>query len=391
MIEPIAHKRNRFRTGSLKIERRQNGSDVYVYRWREPDLCGGTRQRKQVLGTVRELTKTQAQKIAAQYRQVANSPEPVEAAPTLTVEELFSHYKERELGEDSGKAQKPRKAYLYIFSNYILPKWGSLPLRAVKAVAVEDWLKTLPLANGSKAKVREVFGAAFRHAIRHELHSINPIASVRQVRKRAVEPEILEPSETLAILKELGGIEPVRTAFLIAAVMGMRRSEIFGLKWADVDFDRAILHVRRSFVDGVVGPPKTDSSRRPLPIPPPALEAIKAWREKSSYAESDDWMFASDISFGKQPLWPGTLWQRNVTPAIERAGITKPKLGWHSLRRSYASLLLSSGASLRVSMELMRHSTAEMTLSTYAQTVGTEKRDAGEKVALLVLEGGKAA
>ena len=71
--------------------------------------------------------------------------------------------------------------------------------------------------------------------------------------------------------------------------------------------------------------------------------------------------------------------------------MNKPKLGWHSLRRSYASLLLSSGASLRVSMELMRHSTPEMTLSTYAQSIGDEKRDAGERVALLVLEGGKAA
>jgi integrase len=99
----------------------------------------------------------------------------------------------------------------------------------------------------------------------------------------------------------------------------------------------------------------------------------------------------SAISFGKQPHWPGTLWQRNVTPAIEHAGITKPKLGWHSLRRSYASLLLSSGASLRVSMELMRHSTPEMTPATYAQSVGDEKRNAGEKVALLVLGGGKAA
>jgi integrase len=102
-------------------------------------------------------------------------------------------------------------------------------------------------------------------------------------------------------------------------------------------------------------------------------------------------VFASEYHLGKQPLWPGTLWRRNVAPAIERAGITKPKLGWHTLRRSYASLLLSTGASLRVSMELMRHSTPEMTLGTYAQTVGDEKREAGAKVALLVLEGGNAA
>jgi integrase len=386
----LALRRERYQQGSLTTEKRSNGPDVWVYRWREAKGNLIVR-RKVILGSVKEFNKTEAQKKANEYRQRANAPQQERGNGDMTVAKLVAHYKERELGEDSGKAAKPRKAYLYIFNNYVLPKWGSFPLGEVKAVAVEDWLKTLPLANGSKAKVREVFGAAFRHAVRHELYSKNPIASVRQVRKRAVEPEVLEPAEIAAILRELDGVEPVRTAFLIAAVMGMRRGEIFGLKWADVDLDRAILHVRRSYVDGVEGLTKTDSSRRPLPLPQHAMEALKAWKEKASYDGPGDWVFASDVSFGKQPLWPGTLWRRNVVPAIERAGITKPKLGWHTLRRSYASLLLSTGSSLRVSMELMRHSTPEMTLATYAQTVGDEKRDAGERVALLVLEGGRAA
>jgi integrase len=382
----LTHRRIRHQNGSLKTEKRKSGPSVWVFRWRE-----STGQRKVILGTVKELTRAQAQQKAAEYRQLANTPEPIGANTSLTVAQLVEHYTERELGDDSGKALKPRKAYLYIFANYIVPKWGSLPLRAVKAVAVEDWLRTLSLANGSKAKVREVFGAAFRHAIRHELYPNNPITSVRQVRKRVVEPEILEPVEIAAILRELDGVEPVRTAFFIAAVMGMRRGEIFGLKWADVDLERAVLHVRRSYVDGVVGPPKTESSRRPLPIPPQAVEALRAWKEKSLFPHAEDWVFASEVSFGKQPLWPGTLWRRNVTPAIERAGVIKPKLGWHSLRRSYASMLLSSGASLRVSMELMRHSTPDMTLATYAQTVGDEKRDAGGRVADLVTGTEKAA
>jgi integrase len=371
------YKRERYQQGSLTIERRSNGPDVWVYRWRQSGV-----RRKQLLGNVKELTKTQAQKkAAAAMEQSLAVPEPTK----LTVAELVEHYKERELGKDSGKAAKPRKTYLYIFNNYVLPKWGSLPLGQVKAVAVEDWLRTLALANGSKAKVREVFGAAFRHAMRHELHSTNPIANVRQVRKRATEPSILEPAESVAILKQLEGLEPVRTAFFIAAVMGMRRGEIFGLKWADVDFGHAVLYIRRSYVDGIEGPPKTESSRRPLPLPPQAIETLRAWKEKSRYAKPEHWVFASEFHFGKQPLWPGTLWHRNVVPAIEAAGINKSKLGWHTLRRSYASLLLSSGVSLRVSMELMRHSTAEMTLATYAQTVGDEKREAGEKVASLVL------
>ena len=80
--------------------------------------------------------------------------------------------------------------------------------------------------------------------------------------------------------------------------------------------------------------------------------------------------------------------RRSSRPSAE---INKPTLGWHTLRRTYASLLLATGASLRVSMELMRHSTAEMTLATYAQAVGNEKRGAGERVACMVLPKGKAA
>jgi integrase len=372
----------------LTTEKRRTGAEVYIFRWREPAGSGMSVQRKVVLGTVKELSKTQAQKKADEYRRHANTVPAVELIPSITVAELVEHYQERELGEDADKAVKVVKAYRYIFTNYVIPRWGAVTLSEVKAVAVEDWLKSLKKANGTRAKIREVFGAAFRHAMRYELYPTNPISHVRQARKRSVEPSILEPEELTAILHELEGVEPVRTAFLIGAIMGMRRGEIFGLKWDDLDSGRAVLHVRRSFVDGVVGPPKTDSSRRPLPIPPQALEALLGWKRRSSYPASDDWVFASDSAFGKQPLWPGTLWRRNVAPAIERAAISKPKLGWHTLRRSYASLLLATGASLRVSMELMRHSTAEMTLATYAQSVGDEKRGAGERVASMVIPKG---
>jgi integrase len=379
-------KRKRYQQGSLTTEVRKNGPDVWVFRWREAGI-----KRKQILGTVKELTKTKAQKKADEYRAQANTAPQMRQNTSLTVAGLVDHYEERELCESSSRAAKVVKAQRYIFKNYILPKWGSHLLVGVKAVEVEEWLKSLTKANGTKAKIREVFGAAFRHGMRHELFSSNPIANVRQVRKRTTEPIILEPSEIASILRELEGVEPVRTAFLMAAVMGMRRGEIFGVKWEDVDFERAVLHIRRSYVDGVEGPPKTESSRRPLPIPPQAVEALKAWQEKSSFTTPDHWVFASESAFGKQPLWPGTLWRRNVVPAITRAKINKSKLGWHSLRRSYASLLLATGASVRVSMELMRHSTAEMTLATYAQAVGNDKRDAGDKVAALIAANEKAA
>jgi integrase len=373
--------RTRYQHGSLTTEKRKNGPDVYVYRWRD-----GNVRRKETLGTLKDLTKAGAQRKAEEYRQRAKGPTPpLTTDSSLTVAELVDHYAKRELCESCDKAVKVRKAYCYIFKNYVIPRWGELSLEAVKAIDVEEWLKSINKANGTKAKIREVFGAAFRHGMRHELYPVNPIANVRQARRRTIEPSILEPEEIASILIELKGLEPVRTAFLVAAVMGMRRGELFGLQWEDLDVGRATLHIRRSYVDGVLGPPKTESSRRPLPIPSQALEALLTWKQRSTFTQPHDWVFASQLALGRHPLWPGTLWQRNVAPAIARVNINKPKLGWHSLRRSYASLLLSTGASLRVSMELMRHSTAEMTLATYAQSIGAEKRDAGGRVAALVL------
>jgi integrase len=236
--------RKSYQHGSLTIETRRKGPSVWVYRWREKTQNGSVK-RKQILGTRKELTKTQAQRKADLYRQTANEAVAVTKSPLLTVTELVNHYTERELSESDGKSAKVRKAYRYIFTNYVLPKWGSHLLAAVKAVEVEDWLKSLTKANGTKAKIREVFGAAFRHGMRHELFSANPIASVRQARKRTIEPSILEPSEIASILRELEGVEPVRTAFLTAALTGIRRGELFGLKWEDVEFGRAILHIRR--------------------------------------------------------------------------------------------------------------------------------------------------
>jgi integrase len=94
-------------------------------------------------------------------------------------------------------------------------------------------------------------------------------------------------------------------------------------------------------------------------------EALKEWQKQTPYKGPDDWVFASEVSFGN-PLWPGTLWRRNIGPAIGRAKVDKPKLGWHSLRRSHASLALSPlvGASLRTVMEMMRHASPQMTLGT---------------------------
>lgn len=378
----MKHKRTRYQQGSLTIEERVSGP-VWIARWRER-VAGRSAQRKLTLGTKKQLTKTAAQRELNKLMQKANDPAP-SGDPHTTVRELVQHFLEHEFAEGCGRTVKAIRLVRDTLNKHVLPTWGSYRLGEVKAPHVESWLKSLDKANPTKAKIRDTFSQAYRHGIRYEICQHNPIASVRQSRKRSTVPSILEPSEIGAILKELESIEPARTIFLLAAVTGMRVSEILGLQWQDVDFDRAILHVRRSFVDGDVGECKTESSRKPLPLAGQAVEALRTWREQSSYTKPDSWVFASDAMFGKQPLYAGSLWLKNIAPAIVRAEISKPKLRWHTLRRSYASLLLTTGADLRTSMELMRHATSAMTLETYGQSTTGAKRDASDKAAKLIL------
>jgi integrase len=356
---------------------------VWIARWRER-VAGRSVQRKVTLGPTKQISKTAAQRDLNKLLQKANDPTP-SGDPHTTVRELVEHFLENEFAEGCGRTVKAVRLVRDTLNKHVLPAWGTYRLTEVKAPRVESWLKSLDKANPTKAKIRDTFSQAYRHGIRYEICQHNPIASVRQSRKRSTEPSILEPSEIGAILKELEGIEPARTTFFLAAVTGLRVSEILGLQWQDVDFERAILHVRRSCVDGVIGECKTESSRRPLPLPEQAVEALKAWREQSSYIKPDSWVFASDAMFGRQPLYAGSLWLKNIAPAIARAGITKPKLRWHTLRRSYASLLLTTGADLRTSMELMRHATSAMTLETYGQSTTGAKREASDRAAKLIL------
>jgi integrase len=82
----------------------------------------------------------------------------------------------------------------------------------------------------------------------------NPISLVRQGAVRQKEPEVLNPEEVRALLEELD--EPFRTIVYVAAVTGMRRGELFGLKWGDVDLQIGQLKIVRSIVDQKVGETK---------------------------------------------------------------------------------------------------------------------------------------
>src|SRR5215472_12866560 len=141
------------------------------------------------------------------------------------------------------------------------PRWGAYRLLDVRAVEVESWLKSLNLAQGTRSKIRNVMSVLFNHGRRHDLCDRNPIEWVRQSAKRRAAPDILTSDEVQGLLANLRFRE--RTLVKHAVTTGLRRSELFALKWKDVDFQAKQIYVTRSIVQNVIGVCKTESSQKP--------------------------------------------------------------------------------------------------------------------------------
>jgi integrase len=367
--------RAKYQQGGLTRVARKAGPDVWVLSWRE-DSPTGRKQCKTVVGTVDKYkSRAAAQKAVETLRININN----ESWMPSTLEELVSHYREKEL---PSKTPYTREVYEGNFKTWILPVWGSYTLQGVRTIKIEEWLRSLSLSNGSKAKIRNIMSSLWAHAIRHEWIGNNPITHVRQSAKRERTPEFLTVEEINALLTELS--EPYRTMVFVAVATGLRVSELMALQWRDFVFEAGEINLSRGIVRQNVGQMKTEASRKPLPLVPALAAVLMNWRALCPYNQPSDWVFASPTKRGTQPYWHSAVMEDHVRPAGKRAGITK-RIGWHTFRHSYGTLLKHYGADVKVVQELLRHSTSKVSLDVYTQAMTPAKREAQSSITSLLL------
>ena len=104
-----------------------------------------------------------------------------------------------------------------------------------------------------------------------------------------------------------------------------------------------------------------------------------SWKETTKYSGPDDWIFASSHNDGKDPFWPGVVLQKVIRPAALKAGILK-KIGWHTFRPTYSTLLIANGENVKVVQELMRHASSRFRLEIYSQAQIIAKRQAQQRL-----------
>ncbi len=299
--------------------------------------------------------------------------------------ETLADYLNRWLEDYAKPNCSPRtfESYDMIVKLHLIPHFGSIPLLSLQPQHIQKYYaKALDsgrrdgkggLSASTVRKHHRVLFEALRYGVKHEIITRNVAEAVDPPRAQVKEMQIWNAHEIECFLEEAKST-PYYALFHLDLFSGLRRSEILGLKWADMDFMFGQLSVNRSLhqlTDGryVFRPPKTAKGRREVSLTPLSLKVMQEYYEeqKTLYTTlgipfSDERLVFCHIENGK-PLRPNTI-TRAWTSIGEKAGLKHIRL--HDCRHSHASLLLKQGVHPKIVSERLGHSSVQITLDTYS-------------------------
>lgn len=203
--------------------------------------------------------------------------------------------------------------------------------------------------------------------------------------ERETEPLILSPQQAFQMAISFPILE--RTLTLVTAATGLRISECLALQWQDVDFAGQKIEVRRTWLNGEVGKPKSRASAKPVPMTPLLAEFIREWQQETPYRTPVDWVFPSFKLRGKKPRAGSMMAKSYLRPAARRMGILGAddhnRFGFHNFRHSLATFLVTQTATdPKTVQSLLRHAHVATTLNFYAHA----NQDAGLAAQAKVME-----
>jgi integrase len=198
----------------------------------------------------------------------------------------------------------------------------------------------------------------------------------------------LSAHEARKLLEAARG-DRMEALYVLAVHTGMRRGELLGLKWADVDLENSRVSIRRTLTraDGgkryTLGDPKNKKSRRTVRLTPQAVEALR--RHLTNQMEDierlgdlyDDQGLVFTTEVGTL-INPSNLRHRSFTPLLEHAGL--PRITFHDLRHTCASLLFQRNVHPKFVQELLGHASVAITLDTYSHMLPGMGGEAAEAI-----------
>jgi integrase len=270
--------------------------------------------------------------------------------------------------------QKHRR---FIVKKYLLPQFGDSPVRDITRKMIQAYVAHLTqvgYAPKSVDHIHDVLSAVLRTAVKWGHLQENPARGVDMPTLRCVRPKwALTRSQAVALL---GSLPPLaRTMVGLAILSGLRRGELFALRWKDVDEQARLLTVREAVYDGTFSTPKTEAGSRQIPLSDTALQLVGEWKSLVTNADPEVLVFGTR---GGTPLSPNNVLRRSIFPACDRLGLARAT--WLTFRRTYSSWSHEKGVPGKVVAQLMGHANIDTTLNVYTQVLDGSVRDAVEKV-----------
>jgi integrase len=303
----------------------------------------------------------------------------------------------------TGVAPATFDRYEEIVRLHLNPTLGAVPLTRLRPghilAALEHWRK--PAEVGGRALAPRtvlhhyrVLHEALQQAVRWQLLAINPVAAVSPPRADRPEMRALDRHQAARLLAALNGSE-FESMTITALYTGARLGELRGLRWQDIDLARGSLSVQqtaRTIKGGIAfGVPKTHRSRRSVALPMAVIDSLQARRKvqledrlRAGAAWQEGALVFTD-ALGR-PASEHRL-RHTFQRALTIAGL--PRIRFHDLRHTMATLMLSQGEHPKVVSERLGHVNVNITLDTYSHVLPGLQEAAADRLAAALSEAGR--
>jgi integrase len=325
-------------------------------------------KRKSIYGKTR-------QEVARRLAQVIRDRD--QGLPVVDERRLLKDYLEWWL--DSVKHQIRSTSWIrakHAVVLHIIPELGNIPIVRVSAHQVQSlytkWLED-GLAPSTVRRMHAVFHRAMEDAVRLGVIQRNIVDLAQAPRINQSKMRVLSPDDARSLLEASAG-DRFEALYVLALTTGMRRGELFALRWQDIDLIEGVLWVKATLnPDRTINEPKTRSSRRRILLTKLAVTALHQHyqrQQEEKQRAGELWDTSFDLVFPDvlgRHVWPGFIAQEHLPRLLRRAGL--PKIRFHDLRHTAATLMISRGVNPKVVSEMLGHSSIVITLSVYAHVL----------------------
>jgi integrase len=353
---------------------------------RKVDPKTGKSKVEQKTITVRGTKKEAEAKLAELLNQY-NRGDYIEQS-SLTTGEWLGKWIDVYVKNSRKKRLRTIETYEGVVRKHLIPAFDKIPLQKLSAGHIQHYYNSSTLSSSTLQQHHNILHQALKvAAVNERLININPAEFVveKPVAKKDLEMQVWDEVEVRKFLLAARETSIHEEAlYTLAIETGMRKGELCGLKWEDVDLVARRLAVKRTLIrassEPILGPPKVGRSRA-VAISPQTASLLKRHRAKQNELKLSlgDGYVDQDFVFAKEnggPLQINNFAQRSFARLIAKAGV--PKIRFHDLRHTCATLLLSQEVNPKIVQERLGHSDISMTLNRYSHVTPTMQDKAAQ-------------